>query len=685
MIMKKIFTKLNIVRFALFVGAIILIMLSMPHDDRRTYLYEKNQPWRYPLLTAQFDVPVMPDSATIKHLQDSIDKQFVPFVIENSEVAEKNIEGFRESIRQQDVSDADWLVSVLGTIYNRGIIDNVIKDIVEAGNMDYVRTTHHDEPDNFISTLPTGSMLTSREAYLLIDSLYSIRHKDANLSVTKINDYLQPNILPDVEADEKFKNQEYLNVTGAQGVIKQGQRIVDRGEIVTSQIYKNLQVYEEMLSQHSSLSQHENFYLLGKVVYILIVLGIFFLFVKVYRKSMFDSIRQMTFLMTFITLFAVFTMLLAEHITLGLYISPFAAVPVIILIFFDSRTAIFSLIATILLCVHVATNQFQFIFMELVVGLVATFSIQQLSRRSQLLRTAVYAFVCYSVCYIVTVMIENGSIDAINWRIFGIFAINTVVLSFAYVLIFVIEKIFGFTSTVTLVELSDINNPLLRRLAEEAPGTFQHSIQVSTLAADAARAIGANTQLVRTGALYHDIGKIESPIFFTENQHGVNPHNGLDPDVSARKIISHVTAGLNLAAKEKLPRVIRDFIIEHHGRGLVKYFYTTACNESSEAEVDPTQFMYPGPNPQTKETAIMMMADAVEAASRSLKEYNAESIGSLVDKIVDGQMMDGLFKESPISFREIEIVKNTFKMRLGTIYHSRVEYPKLNNPQTQTT
>jgi putative nucleotidyltransferase with HDIG domain len=341
-------------------------------------------------------------------------------------------------------------------------------------------------------------------------------------------------------------------VTGAQGIIKQGQRIVDRGEIITPQIYKNLQVYETMLSQNSSMSGSENFYMLGQGVYILIVLGMFYLFLMVYRKSLFNNVRQITFLMTFITLFTVFTIFMAEYFTLGLYLSPFAAVPVIILIFFDSRTAIFSLIASVLLCVLVAPNQFQFIFIEMVVGLVATFSIQQLSRRSQLLRTALYAFISYSICYVVTFVLDNGSIDALSWRVFTVFGINSVILSFAYVLIFVIEKVFGFTSTVTLVELSDINNPLLRRLAEQAPGTFQHSIQVSTLAADAARAIGANTQLVRTGALYHDIGKMESPIFFTENQHGVNPHNGLDPDVSARKIISHVTAGLNLAAKEKL-------------------------------------------------------------------------------------------------------------------------------------
>ncbi len=252
------------------------------------------------------------------------------------------------------------------------------------------------------------------------------------------------------------------------------------------------------------------------------------------------------------------------------------------------------------------------------------------------------------------------------------------VLSFAYILILVIEKIFGFTSTVTLVELSDINSPLLRKLAEEAPGTFQHSTQVSTLAAEAARAIGANTMLVRTGALYHDIGKMKSPIFFTENQHGVNPHAGLDPETSAHKIISHVTDGLAMASKEKLPSRVKDFISEHHGKGLAKYFYNTAVNENPDIVIDKTKFQYPGPNPQSKETAILMMADSIEAASRSLKEYTPEAINNLVDKIIDTQIADGLLKEAPISFKDVEIIKNTFKKRLSTIYHSRVAYPEMN-------
>ena len=260
----------------------------------------------------------------------------------------------------------------------------------------------------------------------------------------------------------------------------------------------------------------------------------------------------------------------------------------------------------------------------------------------------------------------------------GAFAVNGVLLSFVYILILVEEKLFGFTSTVTLVELSDINNPLLRRLAEEAPGTFQHSMQVSMLAAEAARAIGANTQLVRTGALYHDIGKLESPIFFTENQHGVNPHAGLKPETSAQKIISHVTAGLALAGKSKLPAEVKNFIAQHHGKSVTRYFYNTAVNEIPDRPVDKSRFTYPGPNPQTRETAILMMADAVEAASRSLKEYSSESINALVDKIIDTQQADGLYNESPISFRDIQEIKDTFKKRLATIYHARIAYPELN-------
>ena len=389
----------------------------------------------------------------------------------------------------------------------------------------------------------------------------------------------------------------------------------------------------------------------------------------------------MIFLICFIVIYVIFAVVMFEYVPGGLYLVPFAAVPVVILIFFDARTAIFALMTTVFISVLVATYQFTFIFLELTAGICATFSIKQLSRRSQLLRTALVSFVVYSIGYIAITLFTEGKMLDMNWHVIGTFAINSVILSFTYILIVVLEKIFGFTSTVTLVELSDINNPILRRLAEEAPGTFQHSMQVSTLASEAARAIGANTQLVRTGALYHDIGKMESPIFFTENQHGVNPPAGLNPETSAQKSISHVTGGLQMASKAKLPAVIKDFIAQHHGRSLTRYFYNTAVNENPDKYIDPAKFQYPGPNPQSRETAILMMADCVEAASRSLPDYSAATINSLVDRIIDGQAAEGLFKESPISYRDVEIVKETFKKRLATIYHSRVAYPTIHKKE----
>ena len=494
---------------------------------------------------------------------------------------------------------------------------------------------------------------------------------------------LVPNIVIDTIADKKFREQEYLTVNGALGVIKKGQRIVDRGEIVTPQIFTNLNTYMEIADQNHHYDNKTSYFMVGQALYLLLCFGALYAFLKIFRSRFLSSTKNMVFLISFISIFAMFAILMFEYVGNGIYFVPFAAIPLVILVFFDSRTAIFSLLVSVMISALVAVFPFQFILMELTAGLTAAFSIKTLEKRSQLLLTALYSFVAYVMAYIISSLVTEGTLASFDWHIIGAFAINAVVLSFAYFLILIIEKIYGFTSTVTLVELSDINSPLLRRLAEEAPGTFQHSMQVSTLAAEAARAVGANTQLVRTGALYHDIGKLDGPIFFTENQHGINPHTGLNPETSAHKIISHVTSGLAIAQREKLPEVIRRFISEHHGKSVTRFFYNTAVNENPDVAVDRTQFMYPGPNPQSRETAILMMADSVEAASRSLPEYTPEAINALVDKIIDGQEKDGLYNESPISFRDIQTIKKTFKKRLSTIYHSRVAYPELKRVQIQ--
>lgn len=669
-------------RTGLLLAATAVILLLLPHADKQSYSYELNQPWKYPLLTADFDTPILRDSTTARELRDSIDAHFVPFVQRDADIAPSSVSRFVNTIKGKASPQEEALLSsLLRQAYAHGVLNVKTYEQVRRQKLPVLRTVSREDGASSVHNIDASDMLSPAKAFEQIDSLY---RKSAGKAIEgelakALNICLVPNLVTDSAADAKFRDHEYLTVNGAQGVIKKGQRIVDRGEIVTPQVYTNLNTYLEMLDKNKGADRSHTYFYLGQGLYILLCFAGLYVFLFQYRSRFFNSLRKMTFLMCFITFFAVFAILMFEYVSNGIYFVPFAAVPVVIIVFFDSRTAIFSLLITVLISALVAVYQLQFVFMEFAVGLVAAFSIHRLTQRSQLLRTALFSFVAYTLTYVTMLLVSDGDLTRFMWRMVGIFAINSVILSFAYVLILVVEKLFGFTSTVTLVELSDINSPLLRRLAEEAPGTFQHSMQVSTLASEAARAIGADTQLVRTGALYHDIGKLESPIFFTENQHGINPHTGLNPETSAQKIISHVSAGMQIAQKEKLPEVIRAFISEHHGKSLARYFYNTAVNESTNGgeDVDKSKFTYPGPNPQSRETAILMMADSVEAASRSLQDYSPASIDSLVERIIGSQEADGLFKESPISFRDVETVKETFKKRLATIYHSRVAYPEL--------
>lgn len=670
-------TKKNLLRILLVMLAMTAIILALPRADRSTFTYEEGQPWRYALLTAPFDIPVYLDSTTYRHQTDSITANFSPYVkrtrISEAEVADRLM---RRGVSPFKVGA---LASLVTRAYMAGVMPDDLKQRVRKSATRTVRSVTL-EDDNMANSIDASDMYSETEACKWVVDNYdpdriSYYHLEPS-DVSALGDILVANVTLDTINDEKYLGMELQSVNAGQGKIRQGQRIVDRGEIITPQIYRNLQTYEDMLSKSTDDDRsHELMVLLSQLVYVALVFAMLYLYLAVYRPAVFGSLSYLTFIITLITLFTVLASVMFDSFTLGIYLTPFATVPVMILIFIDSRTAFMSLLATLLLAAMIATYQYQFLVSEIITGFMAVVSLNQLSRRSQLLRTSVVIFLTYSVFGVVLAVLGGGKIDDVDWHMFMAYAINAVLFSLTYVLIVLVEKLFGFTSAVTLVELSDINNPLLRRLAEEAPGTFQHSMQVSTLAADAAHSIGANTQLVRTGALYHDIGKMASPVFFTENQHGVNPHNGLDPEMSARKIISHVTEGVGMAEKAKLPRVIVDFIREHHGRGLTRYFYNTACNNSPDGEVDTEPFTYPGPDPRSKETAILMMADAVEAASRSLKEYTPESISGLVDKIVDSQIADGRFRESPISFADVEKIKDTFKRRLSTIYHTRVAYP----------
>ena len=662
-------------RLLLFIAATAIIVYFLPRVDEHSYSYEINRPWNYSLLTAPFDIPVHLDSLKTRQVKDSIDAAFVPVYEWRKSVADDVLSQLGSSLAASGILSAgerSVLERQVVRVFADGIVDQQTYDQIKSGRLPNVRII----ASNVAHNEPTSGFRSPRRAYAWLDSVMSSAEYHRAIESSGLPRLITPNVVYDSVASRRFLDDLYQRAMAPVGVVQQGERIVDRGDIVTPRLFTVLQTYERMMAEKGRSNASRNFYpLAGQALYVLLLLGCVYGYLYFFRRRLFSDVKVVTFVMSLIVAFTIFAFLMGATFTSGLYIVPFTMVPIMVVVFFDGRTALFAHFVTVLLCAVTATYPMEFVYLQFVAGVTAINSLKELSRRSQLLRTAVFVFFAYALGYVAMEVMESGSLSTISTRMFGCFAVNVVFVSFAYVLVFVFEKIFGFTSVVALVELSDINNPVLRELSEECPGTFQHSMSVSNLASEAAHRIGANVQLVRAGALYHDIGKVSNPAFFTENQHGVNPHDVLDPVQSARVVIAHVTDGLKRAEKAKLPDVIRSFIAEHHGRGRARYFYNTYCAAHPDEEVDPAPFTYPGPNPQSRETSVLMMADAVEAASRSLKDYTPEAITRLVNAIVDSQIAEGLHNDSPLSFRDVQIIKDCFIQRLRTIYHSRVAYP----------
>jgi putative nucleotidyltransferase with HDIG domain len=668
------FTKDNILRILLIVGAIAIVVWALPHKDKFSYDYELGRPWSYSLLTAPFDLPMNRDSVTAKKMKDSIDRAFIKIYRYDNSIPKKNISNLKNVLYANTNLTAGQRGIIVGQIqklYNSGIVDNDSYEQIRAGKMPIVKFI----VNNVATQASTSGMVSPHQAYNYLDSVLPEQNYREAMNSVGITDYLTPNIVYDNVKSKSIIDQIYQKALAPTGVVQKGERIIDRGDIVTPQTYDLLKTYEKMMNDRNLKSGGAQYGLVGQIAMEALIFISLFLFLYFFRSRVFNDIKKMTFLMTLIVAFIVLSFLFMSSFKMAVYFIPFAIIPIITTTFFDSRVALFAEMVEVLTCSLVVTMPAEFIFMQFMAGVTAIVSIQELSKRSQLAQCAFYIFVAYCLTFTSLAIIKDGNVNGINLRIFGYFAANAVLLSFAYVLIFVIEKMFGFTSSVTLVELTDVNNPVLRELSEKCPGTFQHSLQVSNLAAEAARNIGANVQLARAGALYHDIGKIDNPAFFTENQRGVNPHNALKPEQSAKIVISHVADGVKRADKAKLPAIIKAFIQQHHGFGKAKYFYTQACNANPDAKIDVALFTYPGPNPQTKETAITMMADGTEAASKSLTDHSDEAIKGLVNKIINTQIADGLLEESPLSFRDVKIIKRTFSDRLSTFYHTRVQYP----------
>lgn len=667
------------IKAGLFIGALVLILLFLPRESENHYTYEVNRPWTYTLLTAPFDIPVRMDSVRAKAVRDSIDRVFEPVYTRNEAIESTMLAEYAKRLTPAtagvDIKAAERtrLLNEISNLYADGIVSREVYAEIRAGRLPSVRFIH----DNVAESAPTADFRSERQAYAMLDSLFPDQRMRGILAKTRPYEILQPNVTIDSVETERMLAEVCQRAMAPVGVIQQGERVIDKGDIVTPQLAMVLQTYEEMAAERGTGTVSEHYYpVFGQALYLFLLLGVLYLYLAVFRPAYFANRKMLSFLMLLLVGFTFFSYTLASTFASGLYIVPFTMVPIMTVIFLDSRTALFLHFIQVMVAAVIAVFPLEFIFMQFVAGTVAIDSIKDLSRRSQLIRTAFYVFLAYSLAYLAIEVMQTGSIERMSSRMFGYFGINAVLVSFAYILLFLFERVFGFTSRVTLVELSDINNPLLLKLSEECPGTFQHSMSVSNLASAAASRIGANVQLVRAGALYHDIGKTKNPAFYTENQHGVNPHDALDPLQSARIVISHVTEGLKMAEKAKLPMAIRSFISEHHGRGQARYFHTIYSNLHPDEKVDPAPFTYPGPNPRSRETSILMMADAVEAASRSMTDHSPEAIAALVNRIIDTQVNEGLHNDSLLSFRDVKLIKETFASRLRTMYHSRISYPE---------
>ena len=672
----------KLIRILLYLAATAIIVYFLPREGKFRYHFQEGRPWKYGLLTASFDFPVYKTDAQIEFERDSIMQRYHPYYKMDKTIGENQIDKLEKDYRkslQQNLSAKDYryLLNSLRLLYNEGILSATEQNDLQRNQTNSVRVL-----DQNISKLKqVNTLKTVREAYESIlsnapgeDSRRSLRNSNVNL-------YLQENLTLDTLTSQKVKNELLQNISASSGLVQAGERIVDRGEIITPQTYNILRSLEIINQKRAGTAGQQSLTLIGQIIITLLLLGSLLMFLYLYRREMYMRLRDVEVVLLLVTAMIMLCSFLGHFRLSSIYLVPFAIVPIVIRTLLDSRVAFFAHVVTITICSFLAPFTFEFFLLQISVGITTIFSLKELTQRSQLLKVAILVFLTYSVVYVGYTLIMEGDWDKINPTMFMYFLINATLILFTYLLIFILEKTLGFTSNVTLVELSNINAPLLRRLSEECPGTFQHSLQISNLCAQAARRIGANVQLVRTGALYHDIGKLQNPSFFTENQLDINPHEKLTIEQSIGIIKQHVSDGLKLAQREKLPTEITAFIATHHGSGTLKYFYNKWRNEHPDEPVNESIFHYPGPNPSTKEQALLMMADCIEAASRSLKDYSDDSFAHLVNKMIDGQISEGMFNNTPLTFRDVQIIKEVFIERLKTMYHARISYPELKKPE----
>jgi putative nucleotidyltransferase with HDIG domain len=684
---KSFIRKLYYVLF--FIIALGLIFALYPKKGTFKYEFQRGMPWRHTTLIAPFDFPILKPAEVLEAERDSVMEHYIPYFTLDTAVAISQLTALQNNLN--NIFNADSLtvsneekeetiaqfVNMYQPVYNNGLLENDIKsyEVLEGKSHIFVIK------NNIANRMPVEDIYSLRTAYVEINKKIN-EYFDEDPAIKNLirdikpADFLSANLFFDTNINDQKQKEILSEVSTTRGVIPSGVRIVSEGDMVNSQNYIVLESLRRAYERNRLYGGWASPIVVGQMLLILIIFAGLFLYLQNFNRTVFWKKRNFSMILSVILVMFVLARLVYENNQLDMYLLPVCILPIMIRTFLGARMALYIHIMFVLLLAFLVPNSFEFIFLQIIAGTVAVISLNKLHRRGHLVYTAFFVLLSYVLVFVGFEIMKEGSFLNIQWSELKWFLANAVLLLIAYPLIYIIEKIFGFISDVTLLELADTNNPLLRKLAEIAPGTFQHSMQVANLAEEAIRVIGGNPMLVRAGALYHDIGKIQSSQYFIENlSEGQNPHEKLTHLKSVEKIVGHVTDGVILARKHKLPEPLIDFIKMHHGKGMVKYFYLKYKEDNPGADVKEEDFMYPGPNPDSRETAVVMLADGVEAAARSLNVKNEETLSNIVNQIIDSKVQNKELDNAPITFRDISNIKSLFIEKLKNIYHLRIQYP----------
>ncbi len=677
----------NINKGIMLFGAMILIVNFFPRQVRFVLEYQLSRPWMHADLIAPYDFAVLKSAEEIEKDKLEALKDFWPFFNRQAEVAQTKIAGFEEEFnrnwqlefgdqnsgaRQQYLSIGQQL---LDSVYRRGIISfegapGEVNPAYELRLIDGRTASLH----------RAGEFFSIRDAFLFIsDRLNEIPSQFREFLTPLFENALTHNIVFDGQFTKMTLEAELGKIPLSRGMVQKGEKIVSRGEVVTDEKFRILESFKAEFKKQTAQNTTEILIYFGQALLVSISIIVLALFLYYFRSEVFFNNRKLFLILLAVLIMVFATSQVVKHQVDLLFLLPVCIVPITIRAFFDNRLALYVHIITIILIGFLVPKSFEFVFLQFIAGIIAILSMANLHRRSQLFLTVLLIFITYSAVYFGLTLAQTGSLSQVGWLSYAWFGGAALLTLFSYPLIFLLERLFALPTDFSLLELADTNNKLLRQLNLNAPGTFQHSLQVANLAEEAILEIGGNSLLTRTGALYHDIGKLNNPIFFTENQlTGFNPHDDIPREESARIIIEHVIEGIELARKNNLPEYVIDFIRTHHGSTTARYFYTMLKTEKPDHKIDLKAFTYPGPRPFSKETATVMMADSVEAASKSLRRPDEKAIGELVDRIIDTQMSENQFDNANITFRDISTIKKIFKRRLMNIFHVRIAYPGFN-------